>query len=536
MYKDYFRFSSFPFHNTPNPDFYFDGPSHREALATMVYAVQEGKGFVLVIGDVGTGKTMLVQALKRELGGRNILIEISHPWVSPEDVLNIICTHVGLSDAEREGPSVMDVLRRRLIDLDEQGKRTILVIDEAHQLPERTLEGIRLLSNVETPDRKLIQIVLLGQEEILTLLGQHSMRQLQQRIAFSCRVRPMGEQETGDYIRHRLRVAGGDAALFTPDSLAQIYRSSGGSPRIINHLCDVCLLIVFSRNGSVVDTATVQEAVGRMIKPLMPQLTQQWAAAEAARSAESPRPEADLPPPFELPAQSLPPGWGPEAGEAAVRPRGGNRRLVLYGLIAGLLVGAGSLWLSQDLLTDHRRPSGGAKTPGQNPAPAETPGQVPAVVPVPREALPFPYFGERVAQAPVVTVSEKNGITLLASSRYGAWNDTVQDILYAANPEIADLDRVAPGTPVRIPQVSREGMIVQDARGMLYVYYASFQSEDSATASLLLLKQTWGNAFATVAQRHGAPVHRIYIGEFANRHDAEVAVGALWFKYLPTIN
>jgi MSHA biogenesis protein MshM len=535
MYKDYFHFTHYPFHNTPNPDFYFNGPSHREALATMVYGVQEGKGFVLIIGDVGTGKTMLVQALRRELGDKYRLIEISHPWVSPEDVLSAICTRLGLSGVEREDPALMDILKQKLIEMDGAGQRVIVVIDEAHQLPERTLEGIRLLSNIETSARKLIQIVLLGQEELSVMLGQYSLRQLQQRIALSYHLTPLNEQETEAYILHRLRVAGGNSALFPRDCIALIYRESSGSPRVINQLCDNCLLIAYGKGIPAVDAATVREAIERM-RPLSSPATPRWRRPEPDRPV-APPPEPP-PLPFQLPPPPAERGWTPEYAPAGGNEaKGGGGRYVLYALVFGLALGAAGVWLSQNQPAELKQLWSASDRERRAPRAPSVTATDPQTAVSPREvAPPFPFVAERVTQASEVVVTEKESISLLASVQYGAWNDTVQDILSSANPQFANLDGLPPGTRIRLPRLSREEMLVQDNRGGFSVYYASFSHEQAARDALNSLKQVWDKAFLSNAERHGAPVFRIYVGSYHSRLEAETTARSLWFKYLPTIN
>ena len=234
MYLNYFNLTRFPFQNTPDPAFFFSRRSHKEALASMIYGIEQGKGFVLVTGDVGTGKTLLVQALKKELLDRHILIEIANPWTTPEDVLDAIRVRINVTTSGDN--ALFDSLRERLIALSSEGQRVVLIIDEAHQLSERMIEGIRLLSNIETNTEKLLQIIFLGQDELASMLSKYSMRQVQQRISLGHRLQCFNSKETAEYIEHRLRVAGGTPLLFPSDCVELIHQAAMGTPRVINRL------------------------------------------------------------------------------------------------------------------------------------------------------------------------------------------------------------------------------------------------------------------------------------------------------------
>ena len=267
MYNEFFGFERAPFNNTPDPTFLFESKSHREAMATMVYGVEQGKGFVMVTGDVGMGKTMLSQALKQSLGDDYVVIEIANPWSSPEEVLSAIRLCVNVQGTENN--ALFDGLRERLMTLRNQGKRVVIVIDEAHQMSERMIEGIRLLSNVETTTEKLLQIIFIGQNELAEMLSRHSMRQIQQRLFLSRHLEAFSESETVAYIRHRLKVAGGKPDVFDEAALRMIARESSGTPRVINQLCDNALLFAMGRGQNQVGVEDTREAL-RLLRPWQP--------------------------------------------------------------------------------------------------------------------------------------------------------------------------------------------------------------------------------------------------------------------------
>jgi len=262
VYNEFFGFERAPFNNTPDPAFFFASPSHRQALATMVYGVEQGKGFVMLTGEVGMGKTLLRQTLKKELGDSCVVIEIENPWSSPEEVLSAIRMCVNVPGAENN--ALFDGLRERLLSVTQQGKRVVLIIDEAHQMSERMIEGIRLLSNVETTTEKLLQIIFIGQNELADMLGRYSMRQIQQRLYLSHHLEAFDLENTIGYVRHRVGVVGGAPDLFDAAALQLLHRESQGTPRVINQLCESALLFAMGRDSHRVGLADMREAVNAL--------------------------------------------------------------------------------------------------------------------------------------------------------------------------------------------------------------------------------------------------------------------------------
>ena len=283
MYRAHFHLKASPFQNTPDPDFLFESRSHKEALATMAYGVLEGKGFVLVTGDVGSGKTLLTQALKRELGEKHVVVEILNPWISAEEVLAAVQSAVGVENTE--SANRWDILKQRLTEIASEGRQVVLVFDEAHQLSERTLIGTCLLSNIENALQKLIQIVLIGQPELDAKLGKYSLRQLQQRISLRAHLEKLTENETADYIRHRVVVAGGSSSLFPQECIDLIYREANGIPRLINLLCEKCLLFACGSGGERVTLASTQDAIKSQRIGFVPQSWPEQGPPETAQSS-----------------------------------------------------------------------------------------------------------------------------------------------------------------------------------------------------------------------------------------------------------
>lgn len=263
MYEEFYGLNRRPFENTPNPEFFFASKQHREALAALIYGIKQSKGFMLVTGEVGSGKTFLIQSLKYELEEENhIILEVATPWITPEELFAELPQKLGMDMDPEWGSLVFQAkLKDQLERLHEQGRRVLVILDEAQQLPERTLEGIRLLSNFENEDAKLIQIIFLGQNELNDILGRYSMRQIRQRITLSRSLGYFNETETRRYIEHRLSVSGCTEPVFNDDSLSLIFKKSHGSPRLVNLICDNCLITGYAHFARTIDAHVVREVL-----------------------------------------------------------------------------------------------------------------------------------------------------------------------------------------------------------------------------------------------------------------------------------
>lgn len=269
MYLDFYGLKLAPFDITPNPRFLFHSLKHREAFNHLFYGIRERKGFVQLTGEVGAGKTTLCRALLEQLDGRFSTALIMNPVLSGDELMKAIATEFGLQvkglDRMETIASISDFLLKQTL----AGKETVLIIDEAQNLTEDLLEQVRLISNIETDDRKLLQIVLMGQPELRDRLNSPRLKQLRQRITVRYHLAPLTRTEVGQYIQHRLALAGSRGApTFTFPAIWRVFGYSQGIPRLVNALCDKALLAGFVERSYKIN----YWMVGRAIRELEGQI------------------------------------------------------------------------------------------------------------------------------------------------------------------------------------------------------------------------------------------------------------------------
>ncbi|NVJ68608.1 MAG: AAA family ATPase [Gammaproteobacteria bacterium] len=267
MYKDFFGLKETPFTISPDPRYLFMSERHRDALAHLLYGIGEGGGFVLLTGEVGTGKTTVCRCLLEQLPKNVRLAYILNPKLNSVELMATMCDELGIHYKEGESSlkTFTDLLSNYLLKAHEQGLNTVLMIDEAQNLSVDVLEQIRLLTNLETNQKKLLQIILIGQPELQELLAKKELRQLAQRITARYHLRPLSVRETKAYLEHRLRIAGANHPIFTNKAIQQIHKSSQGVPRIINVISDRALLGAFSENQAKVTDKTIIKATDEVL-------------------------------------------------------------------------------------------------------------------------------------------------------------------------------------------------------------------------------------------------------------------------------
>lgn len=263
MYKEFYRLRLNPFEMTPDPSFLFLTRRHQEALMALYYGVHRRKGFVVLTGDVGTGKTLLIRCLLRMLKDSEIACAyVFNSRLSTLDFLHYVATEFGLAVSGKTKGEVLQDLRKHLIERHQKNLTNMIVVDDAQGLSIKLLEEIRLLTNLETEQEKLLQILLVGQPELDEKLDSFELRQLKQRIALRSHLEPLDLEETGGYIRHRLQLAGAPAEacdLFAEETIARIYRHSRGVARLINTVCESALVTAFARQLTSVPPEIIDE-------------------------------------------------------------------------------------------------------------------------------------------------------------------------------------------------------------------------------------------------------------------------------------
>jgi general secretion pathway protein A len=267
MYTAFFGLTEKPFAITPDPRYLYLSERHAEALAHLLYGINESGGFIQLTGEVGTGKTTVVRTLLSRVPHHADVAVILNPRVTPVEFLLTICEELGLVVAEGDRNSVkemVDALNRRLLNAHAEGRRIIVLVDEAQNLSIDVLEQVRLLTNLETPTQKLLQIILIGQPELRELLDRTDLRQLAQRITGRYHLKPLSREETKGYVRHRMRVAGATEEVFTPGALLELHRLSLGIPRVINVACDRALLGAYTQETKKVSASLVRQAAGEV--------------------------------------------------------------------------------------------------------------------------------------------------------------------------------------------------------------------------------------------------------------------------------
>jgi type II secretory pathway predicted ATPase ExeA len=260
----HFGLSCKPFENTPDPSFLFLSEQHREVLAALDYGIDSAKGFVLVAGDVGTGKTTLIHALLKKLDPAYLVLHIINPRLIFNDLINILLKRLGIESQGKDNFEIVEAIQQKLESLDHNKNRVVLIIDEAHLLSPESYEAIRLLSNIESEKRKLIQIILAGQIEIYNKLQEDSLKPLQQRLVINRTLEELDKKETQDYISHRLRVAGRESRLFDKKATLLIWKRSRGIPRLINQICDNALLIGYAMKADTIGAGIIKEVINDM--------------------------------------------------------------------------------------------------------------------------------------------------------------------------------------------------------------------------------------------------------------------------------
>ena len=457
MYNSYFGFSVSPFSVTPDPSFFYTNPVYQEAYANLRYGIEAKKGFIVITGEVGTGKTTLLRKLMtHNLEGTIHTVFVFNTYLDFTELLQVIHYDLGLGTKEEKKVKLLQDLNDYLITQLNQAHIVSVLVDEAQNLSDEALEGLRLLSNLETDQEKLIQIVLMGQPELQARLDQPSLRQLKQRVALQCRLVPLEDNEVCSYIDFRLRAAGYNGKhLFHPDAYRQIAFYSKGIPRLVNIICDNALLCAYARSQKTVSADLINEAARDLRLGSEVEITKAKPTPIVLASKTE----------LEAPTRAA-----NEISQHKVRRMirvAFETSLVILGLIA-----LASVIDPQHFLTNAGRALDGAKgnlnqwvlfISDHEAVPTEANAEVPLE---PKEQQ--------------VIIPRGSSIYKIASDIYGTKNALGMDLIKDFNPEIQSLARVSAGRALLLPSLTPETLLRQQSDGSYHLIVASFQSPAGA--------------------------------------------------------
>lgn len=489
----------------------------------MMYAIKERKGFISITGEVGTGKTTLVHTLLAKLDRQVRAVFIFHTHVSFEELLKAVLAELDIPILDRGKAGLLQALNESLIQRLSQNENVALIIDEAQNLGKEVLEELRLLSNLETPKSKLLQIVLVGQPELEAKLDSPELRQLKQRIGIRRKIQPLPPEECEKYIDHRLKQVGSSVRnTFTKEVLALVCGYSKGIPRMINTLCDNALLIGYGLSKKRIDGAIVREVLKDMGEVSLP--AGEVASPHAEALPPSPKPDRDEWEPREEPegiepkkAHSSPQtgSWPMAHGSSdhdiwpahTESRRNQYARLIYVGLalvaVLALLFFFGGEFYSGKVKNPEPLPKAlvPSATPESSNEPSIKQDEAPAIRPVAAPAAPVAplaatpsaekttlpkgapippeenLIGERKDQ--VISARRKDSVFLLARKYYQASNETLADLILEANPEMTNIHLISVKQEIRIPEIREESLVIQGSDNSYKIYLGTFANRRS---------------------------------------------------------
>jgi general secretion pathway protein A len=423
MYLDFYHLKKAPFHITPDPEFLFLSPSHKAALGALVYGIEERQGFVTLIGEVGLGKTTILRSYLERVDQSQLRpIYIFNSNVSFSDLLKTLCREFGIEVLAEDIADTVNRLHQVLIEEYKQGRNVALIVDEAQHMPIETLEHLRMLSNLETSTQKLMQIVLVGQPEFDTKLNNHALRQLKQRLVIRGTISPLTDEESRDYIIHRLaKVVMVDEPIFTKGALREIIKHAQGTPRVINILCTNALIQGYGYRKRRIATKIIKEVIADYTGKKPQRLWRSWMALAGSTV---------------LLAVLF---WFSPYQEVVLSHI--NLTKVMQFMTPSV---ASRMSLPQETPAAVRE----SLLPVSSSTPA-LPEQLPKLAVSP----PSPETSEPAPAVPVTVRTVKRGdlIARVALEVYGSSNSAVLDWIRKNNPQLRDLNRVEVGMQLTLP-------------------------------------------------------------------------------------
>jgi type II secretory pathway predicted ATPase ExeA/phage tail protein X len=516
MYTSFYHFTEKPFNLTPDPKFLFYTPSHREALASMIYGINERRGFVVITGEVGTGKTTLIYTLLNNLNEKVKTAFVYHTTATFEQLLGHILIDLNVPVVTEDKMALLQKLNDHLVRNIAQDETLAIIIDEAQNLPSQVLEELRLLSNLETTKQKLIQILLVGQSELEAKLDSQELRQLKQRIGIRRTIKPLTLEESREYIEHRLNVAGSTTSqVFTSDAVALICKHANGIPRMINILCDNAFLIGYSLSKEKIPG----KIIGEVVRDLGIDVEKPVFAAAT---------DAALPP-----AEPKPP----------------SRNISFYLVSFILLIMLTFISLSirgyfKQKPVHENVPQLTEITPEVQPPPPEVAQQPPATVePAPLQPEPQKPAAKQETQrepAPKKPItlnkpkafksaflSKGKSLYSLAIKNYGKANPTIYDLILHANPGITDIRGIPDRRKIILPAITPESFI-QETAGDYSIFIGTFESSAQASQCAAQISSLGKNTLIKAQKFSPSETwYRLTAGTFATPDEALAAINLL---------
>lgn len=530
MYNSYFGFPESPFNVTPDPRFFYTNPVYQEAFAALRYGIEAKKGFIVITGEVGTGKTTLLRKLMRNPGDTIHSVFIFNTLLSFPELLQLILHDLSLTPKEPTKVEMLQELNDYLMKQLKQGHVVSVLIDEAQNLSDESLEGLRLLSNLETDQEKLVQIVLMGQPELKAKLDQPALRQLKQRVAFQCRLAPLKNEEVGSYIDFRLRAAGYTGKdLFQPDAVQQIAFYSQGIPRLINIICDNALLIAYAGSQEII-TADIIKEVGRDLR----------------LGSEVQVPDAETIPTVsvstterETPAHEVPNGLLRQKVERRAGVGVGALLILAFIILAAAIDPQHFFSTTAERLeaSKHNLKQWVALVTHQQAIPEKLTVEAIAAQ---QHALPEKTnaAAQKVAaKHPHVIIQPGSTIHKIVSEVYGANTLLGMDFIKEFNPQIENLNWIFPGQDLLLPPLTHETMLRKQPDGSYRLIVASFSSLTEANKYAQLLGYTGYQVVITPKRvSDDLLLHRVEIDGLKNSEDAkhiwETGLRNQWFAFV----
>lgn len=521
MYTRFFGFSEKPFHVTPDPKFLYLAESHQKALDALSYGISERKGFIAVSGEAGTGKTILLHHLLNTLDPKVKTVFISQSRMTPKQLLKEIIQKLRLTPKDQSKISLILQLNEYLVAGLAREENLAILMDEAQSLSVEILEELRMLSNLETSTSKLIQIALVGQPDLEEKLNSRELRQLKQRIAIRSQIRGLSAEESQEYIRHRLRLAGRiESEVFSPEAVELICRHAGGIPRSLNLLCDNALLVGFRRREKEVQAATVKEVL-------------------SDRGLVSPENEA-VPPPAEVSARRSAKIITRKRFPASVR-YGFTGILVVFFIIAAA---SGYLFLSNKKI---KYGFGGAEVAAGIDGALTLKKEFEPLSGTPflsseqgvdrtnsalREKDPPSSAAVRTepqrADEKIVSVVAGQTLYSILRTHYGHANATLVDYILKANPEITDPNLVEVDDRIHLPPLDEESLIQESSSGKFRIHLATFTRKVHAERfgqEGILRGKTVKIEKRSVSSEE--TWYRLYVGEYGDKEETRKALSIL---------